>query len=75
MQSKSVNFHFQFLIIVENIEIEDEEIDFNKFNDFHEKIPIIIYPAFRLQEKMKEQILGKNRVIYLIQKDNAFGII
>ena len=44
---------------MESIEVEEEEINFNKFKEFHEKLPIIIYPAFRLQEKMKSRILGK----------------
>lgn len=40
---------------------EDGMMDFDEFKELNDKFPMILFPAFRLQDKMQSKMLGESQ--------------
>ena len=62
---KSVNsgdplFSGNFFIALQNFDLNDDGlIDFDEFKDLNERYPMILHPAFRMQDKLQKHTLGE----------------
>lgn len=46
----------------------DGVIDVHEFHELHRRYPMLVYPAFRLQEKMQKITLGENTWVKIHEK-------
>lgn len=51
-------FPINSCFLLEKLELKKELIDFNEFKELQEKLFFLIYPAFKLNERIQDRVLG-----------------